>query len=65
METMSADDLNVVNAMRRFGGSFVYALSQAAECADEINLAKIKAAWPEYWAAYKNMYDDAAKARRS
>jgi hypothetical protein len=39
-------------AMKRFGGSFVQLLGQAARHADDVNHAKIKATWPEYWARY-------------
>jgi hypothetical protein len=44
------DDYLVLQAMRKDGGSFVRALAAAATCADSDNLARIKAAWPEYWA---------------
>lgn len=42
-------------AMERFGGDLVRSLGAAARAADEENLAKIKAAWPEYWARYEAM----------
>ncbi len=52
MPTDEIADRQVIAAMRRFGGSFVKALAEAATAADPINLAKIKAAWPDYWARY-------------
>lgn len=50
-------DLDVIDAMEKWGGSFVVALAQAARRADPINLAKIKATWPEYWQQYKEMVE--------
>lgn len=48
-------DWDVVRTMERFGGSFVRALAQCCHAADPVNLAKIKATWPEYWAEYAEM----------
>lgn len=42
-----------IEAMSKYGGSFVKALAEMARRADPQNLAKIKAAWPEYWTEYK------------
>ena len=50
LETIS--DLEVIKAMRKYGGSFCAALAEAAFHADDINLRKIKEAWPEYWQEY-------------
>lgn len=52
---MADEDLKVVEAMEKYGGSFVVALAQAARRADANNLAKIKATWPEYWQQYLEM----------
>lgn len=41
-----------IEAMARYGGSFVKALAECARRADRENLEKIKAAWPQYWADY-------------
>ena len=49
------NDLKTIQAMRRYGGGFVVALSEAALAADANNLARIKKAWPEYWAKYTRM----------
>ncbi len=48
-------DLDVIEAMEKYGGSFVQALAVAASRADADNLAKIKATWPEYWKQYTDM----------
>ncbi len=45
-------DVMIAKAMARYGGSFVRHLGAAALCADPENLARLKAAWPEYWAEY-------------
>lgn len=42
-------------AMIRFGGSFVRALGQAFRVADAANTARLKAAFPEYWAKYRDL----------
>jgi hypothetical protein len=49
------EDLLIMDAMELFGGSFVKALANAARMADPINLAKIKATWPDYWDTYREM----------
>lgn len=41
--------------MRKYGGGFVIALAQAAHIADDENLRRIKAAWPEYWKKYAEL----------
>ncbi len=42
-----------IEAMVKFGGSFVKALAECARLADRQNLAKIKMAWGDYWAEYE------------
>lgn len=49
-----SDEL-VIEAMMRFGGSFVSALGQAAMYADPENLRRMKRTWPEYWERYEAM----------
>lgn len=39
-------------AMRKFGGSFVKALAEAARCADPQNLERLQNAFPEIWQRY-------------
>ena len=41
--------------MMEYGGSFVRKLGAAALVADEQNLRRIKATWPEYWEQYARM----------
>jgi len=49
------EKLKVVEAMENYGGSFVKALGIALRFADVFNTKKIKDAFPEYWAEYKEM----------
>lgn len=48
-------DVDVINAMRAYGGSFVQALAEAALNADTTNLQLIKSTWPQYWNRYGEM----------
>jgi len=48
-----ARDYWTIEAMSKYGGSFVKALAEAARHADMQNLAKIKTTWVEYWAEYE------------
>lgn len=48
-------DWDVVRTMERFGGSFVRKLGELCHLADPVNLAKIKATWPDYWQEYADM----------
>jgi hypothetical protein len=48
-------DLQIIEAMHRYGGSFVKALAQAASCADERNLHRLKIAFPDYWLEYDEL----------
>ena len=48
-------DWQVLDAMEGWGGSFAQGLSLIARIADEVNLARIKATWPEYWRQYSDM----------
>jgi len=41
-------DIDVINTMIEYGGSFVRKLGAAALVADTDNLAKIKQTWPDY-----------------
>ena len=49
------NDRQIINTMIEYGGSFVRKLGAAALVADQDNLAKIKATWPDYWAQYDRM----------
>ncbi len=48
-------DCWTVDAMERWGGSFVKALGELARHADRKNLALIKLTWPDYWEKYERM----------
>ena len=39
---MSSEDVEVINAMRRFGGGFVKTLAELAGRADDANLARVR-----------------------
>jgi hypothetical protein len=58
---MTEEDLKVVEAMSRYGGSFVQALAEAARRADMINLEIIKKSWPAYWSCYTRMAKEIAE----
>lgn len=53
MDTISEYD--VANAMVRYGGGFAEGLGRLYFSADDNNRAKIKAAWPELWAEYRDL----------
>lgn len=48
----NVQDYWTIEAMAKFGGSFVKALAEAARHADPANLRKIKGAFELYWAQY-------------
>ena len=50
-------DAETIRFMKANGGSFVRALGEAATRADNANIARIKAAFPEYWARYSQWAD--------
>lgn len=52
---MSDQDYYTLEAMDKYGGSFVSNLANLARVADHVNFAKIKSTWPEYWAEYEKM----------
>ncbi len=49
------EDFAVIDAMVKYGGSFVHALGLAAMHADSQNLHIIKTSWPTYWKTYQQM----------
>jgi hypothetical protein len=57
-------DYEIVQAMERFGGSFVRALAAACHCADPVNFAKIRAAFPDLWKKYAEMHEQAKQRER-
>lgn len=57
---MNADDHAITDgdvtvAMYVYGGSFVSALGALWRLADDDNRARLKAAFPEYWAEYRDL----------
>jgi hypothetical protein len=56
---MTDDD--VLEAMDRFGGSFVQALAQCWRCADDRNRHVLKDAFANYWTHYAEI---AAQSRK-
>ncbi len=52
---MNITDQDVITAMRKYGGSFVKNLANAAEVADLNNLIKIKITWAEEWTQFKKL----------
>jgi len=52
---MNEQDYKTVEAMERYGGSFVQTLAQLARRADPHNLRLIKGTWSHYWQQYEAM----------
>ena len=50
--THTPDDAEITAAMLLYGGSFVSHLGNLWRFADDDNRARLKAAFPEYWAEY-------------
>lgn len=48
-------DIKMIEAMNKYGGSFVKALAQALQQADPENYYKLIATFPEYVKTYKEM----------
>jgi hypothetical protein len=49
------DDEPVLEAMERFGGSFIQALAACYRRADDGNRGTLKTAFPTYWAQYAEL----------
>lgn len=52
---MTPSDYDITKAMLMFGGSFLRKLAAAYCAADPINQDKLKAAFPEYWAEFREI----------
>jgi len=52
---MNDEDFAMVEAMERYGGSFVKSLAQCFYTADKSNFSKLKKAFPEYCEQYREM----------
>jgi hypothetical protein len=55
MDTDVDTDYAITAAMITYGGSFVQGLGQLFRQADAANKARLKAAFPEYWAKYRDL----------
>lgn len=55
---MNDNDYKVIEAMEKYGGSFVQALAVAYRRADPTNYAKLRATFGEYWFQYEAMVKD-------
>lgn len=51
----SEQDFKVVEAMEKYGGSFVAALAECLRRADTQNFWKLRLAFPEIWNQYTDM----------
>ena len=49
---MNDDELFVVEAMKKYGGSFVKALAECFYRADRVNFIILQQAFPNYWLQY-------------
>ena len=54
-EARDVQNFRTIQAMKKYGGGFVAALAEAASRADAQNLARLKHAFPEYFAQYAEM----------
>lgn len=48
-------DFQIIEAMEKYGGSFVKALAVCFRRADSINFRKLKIVFSNYWAEYEDM----------
>jgi hypothetical protein len=46
-------DIRIIDAMKKYGGSFVKCLAEAMMHADPINLKKLKISFADYWKQYE------------
>ena len=61
--TLTRTDDEILTAMESHGGSFVQSLAQCCRRAGAINLAKLRAAFPEYWNEYAEVALRVARRR--
>jgi len=55
---MSDEQLKVVKAMEKYGGSFVQALAVCFYRADQDNFHKLKQTFSEYWSKYEKVAEE-------
>jgi hypothetical protein len=56
-------DYDTIQAMLKYGGSFIVALAKAWQAADLENQRKLKHAFPEYWSQYKEMVEQEKRSK--
>ena len=52
---MTIQDLRIIEAMSKYGGSFAKAIANAAKFADDNNYNTLKQAFPELWERYEKL----------
>lgn len=52
---MTDQELYIVEAMTKYGGSFVQALAECFHRADATNFAKLRETFSNYWEQYEGM----------
>jgi hypothetical protein len=50
---MTIQDLRIIEAMSKYGGSFAKAVANAAKFADDNNYNTLKRSFPELWEKYE------------
>lgn len=58
---VTEEEVAVVEAMEKYGGSFVKALAECFRCADPVNFQRLRATFPDYWSQYVLMVKRIAK----
>lgn len=56
-------DYDVIEAMLKYGGSFIQSLARCWQAGDYINQEKLKTAFPEYWSQYSSLAEAEKNAR--
>ena len=52
---MTIQDLRIIEAMSKYGGSFAKAVANAAKFADDNNYNPLKRSFPELWERYEKL----------
>jgi len=52
---MTIQDLRIIEAMSKYGGSFAKAIANAAKFADDNNYNTLKRSFPELWERYEKL----------
>lgn len=61
MDPVFPTDYEIIDAMIQYGGGFVAKLGHLFHYADPANQARLRAAFPEYWAEYRDLANLRAK----